>query len=45
MGIVPNYVVLVTGNEDGDLHHMQGRPRDWFKEASELTLNIHQIFN
>ena len=25
LGLVPNYVVLVLGNESGDPHHIQGR--------------------
>ena len=48
LGLVPNYVVLVLGNEGGGPYHMQGcitrGHMDWFKEASsfdfEYSLNI-----
>jgi hypothetical protein len=48
LDLVPNYVVLVLGNEGGGPHHMQGcytwGPMDWFKEGSgfdfEYSSNI-----
>jgi hypothetical protein len=49
LGLVPNYVVLVLGNESGGPHHMQGRQTQslWIglRKLMVLTLNIHQIFN
>jgi hypothetical protein len=49
LGLVPNYVVLVMGNEGGSPHHMQGRHTHslWIglRKLVVLTLNIHQIFN
>ena len=45
LGLVPNYVVLVLGNEGGGPHHMQGShtqmPMDWLKKLGLLILNIH----
>ena len=49
LGLLPNYVVLVLGNEGGDLDHMQGCYTQglWIglRKLVFLTLNIHQIFN
>jgi hypothetical protein len=49
LGLLPNCVVLVLGNEDGGPHLMQGcYTRDlWIglRKLVVLTLNIHQIFN
>ena len=47
-GIVPNYVMLVLGNEGASPHHIRGPsyigPMDWFKKASgsdfEYSSNI-----
>ena len=52
LGPVPNYTLLVPGNEDGGPHHMQGRHTrdmgDWFKKASgtefEYSSNINRGF-
>ena len=49
LGQVPNYVVLILGNEDGVPHHIQGRhTRDLcidLRKLVVLTLNTHQISN
>ena len=47
LGLVPNYVVLVLGNESGGPHHIQDRQtRDlYISLIMVLTLNIHQISN
>ena len=49
LGLVPNYVVLVLGNEDGGPHHLQGcHTRGlWIgsRKLVILTLKIYQIFN
>jgi hypothetical protein len=49
LGLVPNYVVLVLGNEGGGPHHIQGRhTRGLYiglRKLVVLTLNIHQISN
>jgi hypothetical protein len=38
LGLAPDYVMLVLGNEGEGPHHMQGHhrrgPMDWVKEAS-----------
>ena len=49
LGLVPNYVVLVLGNE-GQGYSSYARlpysgPMDWFKEASSFDFEYHQIFN
>ena len=48
LDVVPNYVVLVLGNESGGGPHMQGRHTRslWtgLRKLVVLTLNIHQIF-
>ena len=39
LGLVPNYVMLVLGNEGGGPDHIQGchtRPMDWFQKASDF---------
>ena len=47
--LVPNYIVLVLGNEGGSPHHMQGCYIRglWIglRKLVILTLNFHQIFN
>ena len=49
LDLLPNYVVLVLGNEGGGPHHMQGccTPGLWIglRKLVVLTLKIHQIFN
>ena len=49
LGLVPNYVVLVLGNEGGGSHHMQGC-HAWglwvsLRKLVVLILNIHKIFS
>ena len=49
LGLVPNYVVLVLGNEGGGPHHIQGC-HTWglyigLRKLVVLTLNFHQISN
>ena len=47
--IIPNYVILVLGNEGGGPHHMQGRYTHGLgiglRKLVVLTLSIHQVFN
>ena len=49
LGLVPNYVVLVLGNEVVDPHHMQGhRTHDLgigLRKHYVLTLIIYPTFN
>ena len=49
LGPVPNYVVLILGNETEGLHHIQGH-HTWglhigSRKLVAMTLNIHQISN
>ena len=49
LGLAPNYVVLVLGNEGGGPHHIQAR-HTWglyigSRKLVVLTFNIHQISN
>jgi hypothetical protein len=50
LGLVPNYVVLVLGNEGGGPHYAQGCHHTHglgigLRNLVVLILNIHQIFN
>ena len=49
LGPVPNYVMLVVGNERGSPHHMQDcQTRGLWIDLRKLvvwTLNNHQIFS
>ena len=49
LGLVPNYVVLILGNEGGGPHHIQGHHtwdlRNNIRKLVVLTCNIHHIFN
>ena len=49
LGLLPNYGVLVLGNEGGGPHHMQGcYTRGLYidlRKLVALTLNIQQVFN
>ena len=49
LDLLPNFSVMVLGNEGGGPHHMQGCYTRglWIglRKLVVLTLNIHQIFN
>jgi hypothetical protein len=49
VGLVPNYVVLVLGNEGGGGSSYASLsytgPRDWLKEARRFDFEYSSIFN